>query len=77
MPEKSSLTKFCESRGISDKLKTAFGAYLRSVYADKYHMKESGETIHFIINKMSEEDLSDAWQDYVRDLAAYLTQRPK
>lgn len=77
MPIKSPLSEYCESRGISGQIKNAFGAYIRATYADKYKMAESGETIHLILNKMSQEDLEDAWQDFVRDLAKHLTQRPK
>jgi hypothetical protein len=77
MPVKSNLSEFCEARGISDQIKTAFGAYLRSIYAQKFLMNENGETIHLVMGRMSQEDLADAWQDFVKDLARYLAQRPE
>lgn len=77
MPVKSNLSEFCEARGISNQIKTSFGAYIRSVYAQKFMMNENGETVHLIMSRMSQEDLEDAWQDFVRDLAKYLTQSPK
>ena len=73
MPIKSPISEFCDSRGISGQLKSAFGAYIRSMYADKFKMSEGGETVHLILNKMSQEDLEAAWQDFVKDLARHLT----
>jgi hypothetical protein len=77
MSIRSPLSEFCDARGISGQIKSAFGAYIRSVYSQKFLMSESGETVHLIVNRMSQEDLDDAWQDFVKDLAKYLTQRPK
>lgn len=77
MPVKSPISEFCDARGITGQVKSAFGAYIRAVYADKFKMNESGETVHVILNRMSQEDLSDAWMDFVRDLSNYLTQSPK
>lgn len=77
MPIKSTISEFCDSRGITGQIKSAFSAYIRAVYADKFGMKESGETVHVILNRMSQADLSDAWQDFVKDLAKYLAQSPE
>lgn len=77
MPVKSNLSEFCEGRGITNQIKTAFGAYIRSVYAQRFLMNENGETVHIVMSRMSQEDLADAWQDFVKDLANYLTQRPE
>jgi len=77
MSIRSPISEFCAKLGVSDQIKSAFGAYIRSVYADKFKMSEGGETVHLILNKMSQEDLADAWQDFVKDLARYLTQSPK
>lgn len=75
MSIKSPLSEFCDARGISGQIKSAFGAYIRSYYADKFRMSESGETVHVIINRMSQDDLDAAWQDFVKDLAKYLTKK--
>lgn len=74
MALKSPISQFCDARGITGQIKSAFSAYIRAVYADKYNMKESGETVHVILNRMSQADLEDAWQDFVKDLAKHLTQ---
>ena len=74
MTLQSPLTEFCKARGISGQLKSAFGAYIRSVYAEKFRLGESGETVHLILNRMAQDDLERAWQDFVNDLAKHLTQ---
>lgn len=69
---KSNLTIFCDKRGISLNIKNSFGAYLRSSYAQKYFVIGDGETIHLMIGKMTEEELMNAWQEYVKELAKWL-----
>ena len=73
MSLKSPLSEFCEKKGINNKIKNSFGAYIRSTYADKFKMNFEGETVHLILNRLSQEDLEAAWQDFVKDLAKYLT----
>lgn len=77
MSLKSPLSVFCEKRGISSvQIKSAFGAYIRSKYSEKFGMSEVGETVHLIVNRMSQEDLEDAWQDFVKDLAKHINSKP-
>lgn len=77
MTAQSSLTVFCDKRGISGQIKAAFGAYIRSVYAKRFLMSSDGETIHLMINQMDEEELQKVWAEFVKDLARYLTQSPE
>lgn len=70
---KSPLSEFCDEREISGQIKAAFGAYLRSVYSQKLLMGVESETIHLVIGRLTQEQLNDAWQDFVQDLAKYLT----
>lgn len=70
----SPITEFCNKKGISGRIKSAFGAYIRSTYAQKFAMSEAGETVHLIVNKMSQDDLEAAWMDFTRDMYKYLTQ---
>ena len=72
MSIKSPLSIFCDDRGMSERIKLAFGMYIRTTYAQKYRIKETGETIHLIMGKLSQEDLAAAWQDFVKDLAEHL-----
>lgn len=69
---KSTLTDFCDKRGISINIKNSFAAYLRSIYAQKYFVIGDGETVHLMIGKMTEEELEKAWQEYVRELTKWL-----
>lgn len=70
---KSPLTIFCEERKIDNRTKDAFGMWIRSTYADKFRVARDGETAHLILNRLSQEDLLDAWQDFVKHLKQYLT----
>lgn len=66
---------FCSARTISVNMKEAFMAYLRSDYARKYAMKPMGETSKLIVSKMSEDDLNDAWKEFVLEMARYIESR--
>lgn len=68
----SPITQFCKRKGIPSKIQSAFGAYIRHHYASKFNMKESGETIHIVLNRMSQDDLEDAWMDFVKDMSKQL-----
>ena len=70
---KSPITIFCESKGITGQIKSAFAAYIRAYYATKFRMNEAGETVHVILNRMSQDDLETAWLDFVKDLKDHLT----
>ena len=73
MPIKSPISEFCDSRGISGQLKSAFGAYIRSMYAYKFKMGSDSETIHLVLGRLSQEQLEEAWQDFIKELARHLT----
>ena len=66
---------FCSSRAVSPNMKEAFIAYVRSDYARKYSMKPDGETSKLVVSKMSEEDLREAWKEFVLDMARYIESR--
>jgi len=70
---KSPLTEFCEKRGISDPIKASFGTYLRTIYAKNFLISDSGETVHLMINKMSEDDMEKAWIEFIKELANWIT----
>ncbi len=70
---KSNLSEFCEQHGIPESIKAAFGTYLRTIYAKKFLLSDNGETVHLLIGRMTTEELETAWQEYVRELANWLT----
>jgi hypothetical protein len=58
---------FCETKGVSQHMKEAFQAYLRSTYAQKF-LLSNGESTKLIVGKMNDEELKQAWQGFVTDL---------
>lgn len=72
MSTKSPISEFCSGRGIPNQIKNSFATYIRSVYARKYLMAENGETIHMMINGLSQDELETLWQEFVVELAKYL-----
>lgn len=69
---KSPLSEFCDELKIPENIKNAFGAYLRTEYANRFLLAKDGETIHLMIGRLSHEQLTDAWQMFVREMARYL-----
>ena len=70
----SPISRFCEKRKIDGRMKDAFSAWIPSTYADKFRLSSSGETVHLILGRMSDDDLEDAWKDFTKDLKKYLTE---
>jgi hypothetical protein len=70
---KSPLSEFCDERGISGQIKSAFGAYIRSEYAQKFLLGSDSETVYLIIGKLTQEQLGELWQGFVLELSKYLT----
>lgn len=68
----SPLSEFCKELGIPENIKNAFGAYLHTDYANRFLLAKDGETIHMVISRLSHEQLTDAWQMFVREMARYL-----
>lgn len=70
---KSPVREFCEERGISESVRNAFSAYLRSTYSLKFAMESEGETVRLIVAKMTQEQLEEAWRYFVMEFKKYLT----
>ena len=70
---KSPVRKFCESRGISEGMKDAFSAYLRTTYATKFAIDRDTDTVQLIVGKMTQEQLAEEWTFFVSDFKKYLT----
>jgi len=69
----SPLSEFCDKLGIPDNIKHAFAAYLRTDYASKFKLSGEGETIHIVISRLTQAQLEDAWQQFIKDLVKYLS----
>jgi len=75
MSLKSPLSEFAEELGIPENLKSAFGAYLKTEYANRFLLAKDGETIHLMLGRLTHDQLVDAWQMFVREMARYLTSK--
>jgi hypothetical protein len=64
----SAITEFCEKRGVPRNLRDAFGAYARSLTADRYQLRNDTDTVRLLINNMTEEQMSKLWWEFVSDL---------
>ncbi len=71
---KSALTIFCESKGVPENIRDAFAAYMRNVYANRYLLRGDTDTIRIMINRLGDEKLEQAWQEFISDLRKYLTE---
>lgn len=69
----NNVTKFCLNRHMSKHLQDSFFAYCRSTYSLKFNLK-NGETMKFAVGKLNDDELEEAWQDFVKDFKEYLTQ---
>ena len=69
----SPISRFCKKRKIDGRMKDAFSAWIRSTYAEKFRLGKDGETVHVLLNRLSDDDLEDAWKDFTKDLKNYLT----
>lgn len=69
----NAIEEFCDKRKITKAVEAAFVTYCRSTYAQKFQMKD-GETIKSVVEKMTSEQVSDAWMSFVsefRELLSY------
>lgn len=69
----NSITKFCVNNGISKPLEDAFLAYTRSTYSQKYNLR-NGETMKFAVERLNDNEVAEAWQDFVIDFKNFLSQ---
>lgn len=67
----NSITKFCINNHISKGLEDAFFAYCRSTYAKKYGLK-NGPTMKFAIEKLNDNEVMDAWKDFVIEFKNFI-----
>ena len=73
--KKSSLSEFCTERGIPENIKNSFAAYLKTEYARKFLLSESGETVHLVLGRLTQEQLSDAWQMFLKEMVRYINNK--
>jgi aspartate/tyrosine/aromatic aminotransferase len=67
----SPFSDFCSELKLNDNIKGAFNAYIRTEYANRFLIAKEGETIHLVISRLTDEQLRDAWQQFVKEMARY------
>ena len=67
----SSISKFCEQRGIPPKIEELFTTYCRASFANRFSMR-NGDTVNMLVSKMTEDEVLDEWVEFVRDLKAII-----
>ena len=72
MTTKSPVSEFCEEKGIPPNIKEAFSAYLRRVYADRFALRGDTDTIRIMVNRLTHEQLEQAWLEFIQDLKRFL-----
>lgn len=63
------VSNFCEKKGLPNHLEQAFISYCQSLYASRYEMKPTGETIRKFVSEMKETEIQDAWLNFIQDIA--------
>lgn len=71
----SPFTEFCENLKIPENIRNAFKAYLQTEYADRFLLAKDGETVHLMIGRLTQEQLNEAWQMFVKEMARYLLKK--
>ena len=67
----NSIQKFCEDRKISNPLESAFIAYCKTGYAQRFELME-GDTISKIVSNLTDEQVLDAWNCFIVELKKVL-----
>lgn len=62
------LNKFLNERNITDPIRSAFIAYCKSLYSSRYLFKANGDTVKLFLDRMTEEQVKDAWVTFSSDL---------
>lgn len=71
----NALRNFCEQRKITKTIESAFSAYCKTDYAQRFEMRE-GETIQRIVANMTTEQVEHAWLCFVSELKDLLVYHP-
>ena len=72
----NSISDFCEKRKIPIKIESAFRAYCKTDYAQRFALKE-GETIAKIVANLTDAQVLDAWDGFVVEFMKTLPQTEK
>ena len=63
----NTIKQFCEERKLTNPIQEAFIVYVRSTYAERF-MLSMGDTVQMIVNKMTRQQVEEAWLEFVREI---------
>ena len=66
------INEFLDRRGIADPIRSAFVAYCKSLYSSRYLFKSNGDTIQIFLSRMTDEQVLQAWNEFVHDMMSVL-----
>jgi hypothetical protein len=69
------IKEFCEKRKITKTIESAFSAYCKTDYAQRFDLKE-GDTIARIVANMTAGQVEHAWLCFVSELKELLVYHP-
>ena len=62
------IDKFLDERNVADPMRSAFLAYCRSLYSSRYLMRSNGDTIKLFMDRMNEDQVKTAWNEFLSDI---------
>jgi len=63
----SNIKQFSTERKLTQQIEDAFNMYCRSTYAERFTLR-NGDTVQFIVSRMTREQVEEAWNDFVREM---------
>lgn len=70
--KKSTISEFCEKKNIPDNMRSAFKAYARTVYADRFLLRGDTDTLTLMINRLTDDQLESLWRDFLSEIRKML-----
>jgi hypothetical protein len=68
----TTIREFCQERKLTQQIEDAFVMYCRSTYAQRFALR-NGETVQSLVNKLNRSQVSEAWNEFVREMKDYLS----
>ncbi len=64
----NNISIFCERKGLPKRIEQAFITYCKDLYASRYQMKSSGDTVTQFVSNLTDQQIQDAWNNFILDL---------
>lgn len=64
----NNISMFCEQRGLPKRIEQAFIVYCKDLYASRFEINPTGDTITRLVGNLSTSELQDTWNNFIQDL---------